>query len=115
MCAGTGFCVALVVVPGVALVAGAAARTLHTRNHRFLWPAHPHAPSAPVTTGANGGKGCGHGEERARSAQKGADLEELPPDSRNLASCTLRFFRVVCCFYRVVCCFYRVACCCFST
>ncbi|VXC45040.1 exported hypothetical protein [Arthrobacter sp. 9V] len=84
MCAGTGFCVALVVPPGVALVAGAPlplarapARALCPRNHRSLWAAHPLAPSAPVTTGANGGKGCGHGEERARSAQKGADLEEL--------------------------------------
>ncbi len=35
-------------------------------------PAHPLAPCAPVTTGANSGNGCGRAEERVRSAVMGA-------------------------------------------
>ncbi len=35
-------------------------------------PAHPFTPSAPVTTGANGGKGCGRGHSQVRTAGTGA-------------------------------------------
>jgi hypothetical protein len=37
-------------------------------------PAHPFTPSAPVTTGANGGKGCGRGHSQVRTAEKGAGV-----------------------------------------